>query len=316
MKTIQSIVDDLQTRGFSTVPGFLSGEDVGDELRTFLASAPKFADGVINDIPGEMMSGVRKRIESLVPAVANLMQLSISRNVFQYCAIRIQQSSGEPVLRKPFSLHRDPKIAPGGALNWHLDHFSYYLHGDHKNWLICYMPVVKPSVQLTNLAIIPSDVLEAGDPDLAEQIRGRGAMRFRRVDPDTLEWFAMRFSGAPIAVGDWFAIDDFDDATMGWKIKIDLEQRKVVPMLAEDDLLIMRADVIHRTNDAGCNRISIRCDAIPLHARRFDTLPGLLRLSTSLCFAGEKRRYNLRSWVRSEWKKRLRRGNWYGPWWS
>jgi hypothetical protein len=306
--TTQATARELQTRGFSVVPEFLATEDVSKSLLAFLAGAPKFADGVINGIANEQMSSIRRKIEGFLPDIANALGLSICKDRFNYCAIRIQQAHGAPILRKPFDLHRDPKVAPGGVLNWHLDHFSYYLYGDHRNWLICYMPVMKPSPDLTNLAIIPSDVLESRDPELSRRVRGRGAMRFRRVEPDTVEWFEMRFPKEPIAVGDWFAIDDFDDSTMGWKINLDLEECKVVPKLNVHDLLIMRADVIHRTNDAGTDRISIRCDGMPSHAREIDTTAGLIKLTASLPFLGKKRRYNLRNWVKTEWKKRLRRG--------
>jgi len=179
------------------------------------------------------------------------------------------------------------------------------VHVDHKNWLICYMPVVKPSKELTNLAIIPTHVVKALDPALQRSIEGRGAMRFRCVEADTIDWFKMRFPGQELNVGDWFAIDDYDDSTMGWKIDIDLEKEKVVPDLATHDLLIMRADVIHRTNDAGSDRISIRCDAVPFHAPKLDTWLGLLGLTLRFPFLGEKRRYNLSNWLRKEWAKRL-----------
>lgn len=306
-KTTQATARELLTHGFSVVPGFLSTEDVTENLLAFLAEAPKFADGVINGIANEQMSGIRRKIEAFLPDIADTLGLSICKDRFNYCAIRIQQAHGEPTLRKPFDPHRDPKVAPGGVLNWHLDHFSYYLYNDHRNWLICYMPVMKPSADLANLAIVPSDVLEAKDPELSRRTQGRGAMRFRRVEPDTIEWFEMRFPRESIAVGDWFAIDDFDDSTMGWKINVDLEECKVVPKLNVHDLLIMRADVIHRTNDAGTDRISIRCDGMPSHAREIDTTTGLIKLTASLPFVGKKRRYNLRNWVRSEWQKRLRR---------
>ena len=304
-KTKQTIAQEIDTHGFSIVPGFLEDEDIGEDLLGFLNAAPKFADGVINGIPDGKMSGIRQKIKALIPDVASMAGLSICSDRFKYCAIRIQEAHGPAVVRRPFDMHRDPKVAPGGALNWHLDHFSYYLYGDHRNWLICYMPVIKPSSDLANLAIIPADVLKARDPELFRRVRGRGAMRFRCVELDTMEWFAMRFPGQGIETGDWFAIDDFDDSTMGWKIGIDLEHNKVVPRLEVHDLLIMRADVIHRTNDAGSNRISIRCDGIPLHARKVENLSGLIKLTAGLPFAGKKRQYNLRNWVRSEWKKRL-----------
>jgi hypothetical protein len=170
--------------------------------------------------------------------------------------------------------------------------------------LICYMPVVKPSKELANLAIIPRDILEALDPQLHTRIRGRGAMRFRCVEADTIGWFELRFPAERLQVGDWFAIDDYDDATMGWKIGFDLEQHKVVPELHEGDLLIMRADVIHRTNDAGTDRISIRCDALPLHAAKLNTRLGMLKLTLRYPFMGAKRRYNLKKWLARAWTTR------------
>jgi hypothetical protein len=116
----------------------------------------------------------------------------------------------------------------------------------------------------------------------------------------------MRFPGQSIKVGDWFAIDDFDDSSPGFKLNIDLEAHKVVPELEVGDLLIMRADVIHRTHDAGSDRISVRCDAIPLNAARLDTWRGLIWLSVQYPFMGAKRRYNIAKWLRHEWPNRLR----------
>lgn len=302
----RTVASELAARGYCVVPGFLREEDVSEELLSYLAGAQKFSDGVISQIPAAIMAGIQKKIEAFIPEIAALLGLSIHGERYGYCAIRINEANGPAMLKQPFDVHRDPKIAPGGVLNWHLDHFSYYLYRDHRNWLICYMPVVKPSRQLANLAIIPSDVLEERDPKLAQAVRGRGAMRFRCVEIDTMSWFKMRFPDQKIQVGDWFAIDDLDDSTMGWKIDADLEECKVVPELETKDLLIMRADVIHRTNDAGSDRISVRCDAIPREAPDLETLPGLLRLTAGMLFTGAKRRYNLRNWVRRSWRKRLR----------
>ena len=178
----RAIAEELATQGYSVVRGFLSGTDISPALIAHLESAAKFADGVINDIPGPEMTNIKEKIRTLIPDVARELGLAISLDHYGYCAIRIQHSAGPTALRKPFNVHQDPKVAPGGVLNWHLDHFSYYLHRDHTNWLICYIPVVKPSRKLANLAIIPRNVVEALDPKLHACIRGRGAMRFRCVN--------------------------------------------------------------------------------------------------------------------------------------
>ncbi|KAA8921330.1 hypothetical protein CEK64_02625 [Xanthomonas sontii] len=301
------IAEALQQHGYAVVRGFLGDGDIPDSLLRFLEGAEKFHDGVIGDLPAADMQRIQARIAATVPAVAAAMGLAIAVDRFGYCAIRIRESHAAPSLRLPFDQHRDPKTAPGGALNWHLDHFSYFLHGDHRNYLICYMPVRKPDADLANVAIVADDVVARLDPQLHQRIQGRGALRFRCVEADTLDWFRLRFPGESLAIGDWYAIEDLYDASPGWKIGFDLEAHKVVPHLAVGDLLIMRADVIHRTHDAGCDRISVRCDALPAQAPRLDTLRGLLGITLRYPFMSRKRRYNIRLWLRQQWRKRLGR---------
>ena len=297
---------DLKRQGFQVVKNFLNPSDVSPEFIEFLKTANKFVDGVISDIPSQYMTQIQKRISEFVPQIASDLNLSVSNTNFGYSAIRVNESKSEPVLRKPFNLHQDPKISPGGVLNWHLDHFSYYLHGDHTNWLICYMPILKPHKKLTNLAIVPRDVVELQDPNLHQKITGRGAMRFRCVEVDTFEWFQARFPELAIQVGDWFAIDDYDDSSMGFKLQMDLEAHKVVPELEPFDLLIMQADVIHRTNDAESDRISVRCDTIPVKSAFLGTWIGLIFLTLQYPLMGSKRKYNLKKWIAREWRLRLR----------
>jgi len=304
--SINIFINDLKKNGYLIIKKYSVSDNDGADLFNFLVSAPKFYDGVITSIPKPYMAAIHQRIKTIIPDLAKALDLKLALNQFGYCAIRIDQSTSAPILRKPFNFHQDPKVAPGGVLNWHLDHYSYYLYQDHTNWLICYLPTYKPYKYLANLAIVPTDVVKQHDPYLHQQIEGRGAMRFRCAEADTMEWFEGRFPGQPIKIGDWFAIDDYDDASPGFKLNIDLEAHKVVPELEVGDLLIMRADVIHRTNDAGSDRISVRCDAIPLNAPRLDTWRGLVWLSLQYPFMGAKRKYNVGKWLRDEWAQRLR----------
>jgi hypothetical protein len=165
---------------------------------------------------------------------------------------------------------------------------------------------LKPHKKLANLAIVPRDVVELQDPNLHQKITGRGAMRFRCVEVDTFEWFQARFPEFAIQVGDWFAIDDYDDSSMGFKLQMDLEAHKVVPELEPFDLLIMQADLIHRTNDAESDRISVRCDTIPVKSAYLGTWIGLIFLTSQYPFMGSKRKYNLKKWIAREWRLRLR----------
>jgi hypothetical protein len=290
---------ELSTHGFAIIPNFVTSSDVSADFIDWLSTAKKFNDGVVTDIPDEFMVDIKQKIQANLPQIAEKIGASINTARNSYCAIRLKKVENEgATLRQPFDIHRDPKTSEGGVLNWHLDHFSYYLYQDHTNWLICYIPVLKSDPELANLAVIPNQVLAALDPYTFEKTQGRGAMRFRCVESDTIEWFKLRFAGEKLDIGDWFAIDDFDDSTMGWKLSIDLEKHKVVPQLSPFDLLVMKADVIHKTNDAKINRISIRCDAIPKRAINLDSWLGILKIISSLPFVSRKHRYNLLSWLK------------------
>jgi hypothetical protein len=106
-------------------------------------------------------------------------------------------------------------------------------------------------------------------------------------------------------VGQWYAIDDYYPSP-GWRLSIDLEKAKIVPQLHEGDLLIMRADVIHRTENAKTDRISIRCDAIPLNSMRFNPWVRLILMILMLPFDYPKVRYNKKIWLRVEITNRLK----------
>lgn len=305
-EVMSKVVEDLNICGYAVVGNFISPSDISKDFIYFLGDAEKFRDGVIKHIQADFMAKIKRKVECFIPDVAENLGLLIDRKNYEYCAIRIERAIGEPVLRTPFNKHSDPKVAPGGVLNWHLDHFSYYLHEDHKNWLICYLPVVKSSSKFANVAIAPDNVVKERDPDTHRRLVGRGAIRLRKVEWDTLDWFKNRFPGEQLQVDDWYAIDDYDNSTMGWKIKFDPEECKVIPELNVGDLLVMRADVLHRTSDAVIDRISVRCDAVPLNAARTKSFFGLLNLSLLYFFMGKKRKYALRGWLLWEWKRRLR----------
>ena len=305
MYDTSEVTDALRTKGWFVLRNFIKTSSIDSNLIDFLYQSPIFKDGVIKDIPSFLMKNIRDRVESIVPNLASIMGLNIDKNNFEYCAIKIDESKDKPILKTPFNIHSDPKVAPGGVLNWHLDHFSFYLHKDHINWLICYLPIVKMRSDYANVAIVSDDVIKKLDPESHSLLTGRGAIRFRKVETDTVEWFKLRFSNDTVNIGDWYAIDDYDDTSMGWKLKFDPEEHKVIPELCVGDLLIMRADVMHRTSDSRISRVSVRCDAIPKNAYRKRTLIGLILLTLHYPFIGSKRAYALKSWLLWEWRKRL-----------
>jgi len=155
-------------------------------------------------------------------------------------------------------------VGPGegaGPLPWHLDHFTYYANQNHKDHIICYMPVIKANAKDSNLCVVPYSKLTAEE---RERTRDRGAMHFVKICEGNAA--AIRAGGLKVSeaeYGKWCAVDDFEDESAGFIMQSDIEQIKETPELEPWDLLLVRADVVHRTADDNSRRISLRFDLGP-----------------------------------------------------
>lgn len=292
------IKKNLNKKGFFIVKNFLSSSDLDKKFTNYLYKKEKFVDGVIHGLNTKFYININKKIKKISQGLNN-KDLNISSNKFCYASIRIKKTTNPKVkLIKPFNTYKDPKVSPGGVLNWHIDHFTYYFHNDHKNYLICYMPILKSDPKYSNVAIVPYDVLKKEDINTFKKIKDRGAVRFRKVEKDTKPWFDLRFNQLT-KINDWYALDDYEDNTQGWKMKIDLEKKKIVPKLNLNDLLIMKADVIHKTNDAKIDRIAIRCDILPKNSFYEQSFMGFFIICLKYFFQTKKAQYNLKRYIRN-----------------
>lgn len=294
--SFELIKKNLNKKGFFIIKNFLSSSDLDKKFINYLNKKEKFVDGVIHGLDTKFYINIDKKIRKISRALSS-KDLNISDNKFSYASIRIKKTiNPKTKLIKPFNIYKDPKVSPGGVLNWHIDHFTYYFHNDHKNYLICYMPILKSDPKYSNVAIIPYDVLKKEDINTFKKIKDRGAVRFRKVEKDTKPWFDLRFN-QPTKINDWYALDDHADNTQGWKMKIDLEKKKIVPKLNLNDLLIMKADVIHKTNDAKIDRIAIRCDILPKNSFYEQSLMGFFYICLKYFFKTKKTQYNLKRYI-------------------
>ena len=284
--------------GFFVVRSFLDINSIEQDDVRELQINDRNHSGAIQQIPVNLRKFLTSLFRPLLTNFRKNLNLHLSSE-FAFCAIRVSKTDENRQLNIPFNYHTDPVVDNSGALNWHLDHYSYYLHKDYRNYLICYIPIVKSDPKLSNVAIVPKSVLRRKDPLSAKRISKRGACRFRQVEEDTIEWFNQRFPTETVQIGDWFAIDDFKDDSPGWKCEIDFEKDKTVPCLNAGDLLIMTADLIHKTNDAAIDRISIRCDLQPASLLRRVHVFWQVFLRLRLLFGSRKAAYNLKkiSWL-------------------
>lgn len=125
--------------------------------------------------------------------------------------------------------------------NWHQDHESFYIWQHHYDSINFYMPLIKPEKNQTGLSIVPMDRLAAAIPDSIDYIVGQGAKTFKASDATTK------------------VIDDVTGSETCWNF--DINDLAVHPTLSAGDLLMLRGDIIHKTQDLNTNRlaISFRC---------------------------------------------------------
>jgi hypothetical protein len=128
-------------------------------------------------------------------------------------------------------------ISLGTDLGWHQDHESYYEFGEHYHYLNFYIPFKKPVPEKSNLSIVPLDALERRSASAFRKRKGKGAC------------VAKPFLGMTIMQNHdrgGFSILPFNFDEIG-----------ISPELGAGDLLLIRGDVFHKTQDTETDRIAI-----------------------------------------------------------
>ena len=147
-------------------------------------------------------------------------------------------------------------IGAGIDLAWHQDHESYFTYQQHTNYLNYYIPILKPDTTRTNLCVIPWLRLKTALP--AEQyarLVGGGARRFVPTQATTVV---------------------YDDETgEEHLLPVNIELLKDTPQLEEGDLLLLRGDMIHRTQDTETERVAASfrrtCASAPISRLRLQS---------------------------------------------
>jgi hypothetical protein len=208
---------DLGTRGFVHVPAFLSEPELQMLHQDYCLPIPGVAVNQNYDV-------VPVREEMVARFESRLDE--ISDKVRNAAGIDADVTSGALY----FATTR------GIAFPWHQDHESYYFYQDHKHYLNFYIPIVKPDVAQSNLCVIPFDDL-LSRCSAANRLVGAGASIF-----------------APTGRATVIFDDESERQSM---LPIDIESVAVTPQLRAGDLLLLRGDMIHRTQDTNTERVSI-----------------------------------------------------------
>jgi hypothetical protein len=117
--------------------------------------------------------------------------------------------------------------------DFHQDHESFYFSGDHFHHLNFYLVVEKDDINHSNLDIVPMDKLSKADKKFADLALG---------------------SGATIISDQHYYLQS---KNLSYKFDFDINSVIETPKLDVGDLLILRGDVIHRTQDQQVNRVAL-----------------------------------------------------------
>jgi hypothetical protein len=211
---------DLESKGYVVIPAFLSSEEL-EILR--------------NDISDQDAQGTPKNQNYRLGAIS---QATLDRFAPKFNEV----STG---VRSQTSIQAD--LLVGGAyfstegnqsFGWHQDHESYYLTQNHYHYLNLYMPIIKPDLSKSNLCIIPFDRLKVKSPALYQKIVKNGAARYQVEKNKTT--ICNDNEGGKLGILD-YSIEDIVET----------------PYLNAGDLLLIRGDVIHRTQDAETLRTAL-----------------------------------------------------------
>jgi hypothetical protein len=112
-------------------------------------------------------------------------------------------------------------------------HQDYESLGGHSHYLNFWIVLEKDDVENSNLTVVPFDALRLANLLVFEILRGSGSTR----------------------IADNLMIKD--DSGGRYKLDFDLNDIAITPKMRSGDLLLLRGDIVHKTQNQNANRIAI-----------------------------------------------------------
>lgn len=211
----------LQSRGFLLLPSFFSHTDLQALIAGFESTSTRSKPG--DDVKFASRKTLAILSDKLAPVTARIERETDIRVDLKICGVYFDTLD---IARW--------KTPP----SFHQDHDGYYLFQNVAHYLNFYIPIIKPDPEKSNLSLVPFDLLQARDPRTFARLMGRGASRLR-----------------PLKSGQTQVLDD----ALGdrWLMNCPVQEIAITPTLHAGDLLIMRGDLIHKTQDSDSRRVAI-----------------------------------------------------------
>ncbi len=209
---------DLETKGYLVVKNAFDSEEISELINEFSKSKALGNDNY--NIPYLCASSVEKYRRKFSEQIIPWIkeQTNLKADYFEQAGFFATSN--------------------GVNFDWHIDPESFYISQDHYHYLNFYLPIKKPIVEKSNLSLIPADVLSRLIPDIYNKVvNGRGALRL------------LPGNGKSVVV------DDNDGRV--YECNFAVKDLIVTPQLGVGDLLVMRGDLFHKTQDKDTDRVNV-----------------------------------------------------------
>lgn len=232
-----TVWDQLHHRGFQVVRGFLQPAQVEALVQDFQQGQPpeRYPFG-FKPVGRRALQAVASTIEAALEQIRAQTDLQTDSVNF----LTLSHYVASWLAERPSTLHQDFDL-------------DFRLTGDHRHYLNFWMPIVKPCAEQTNVAVLPMDSLQARSPEAYQRVLGGGGQRWVPHD------------GRTAAYGDRGAILEGETPLPLFWLDFDLEELLETPHLEAGDLLLLRGDVIHRTQDQATRRVAASIRATASH---------------------------------------------------
>lgn len=214
-------LEDLDSAGYAVVRSFLSDAEIARfEADYAAAGTRRDTTYEVRQVSADARSAIDDKLATMARAVARAS------------SVRVDIVSSGVFGSAYFSTDGD------AGTGWHQDTVSYFAYQNHHDYLNFYTPIIKPVREKSNLCVIPFDAFAARSPELSSRLRGRGATRFVVKDGVT-------------------TVHDNNAGGTHGVLPYALDELAVTPQLDRGDLLLLRGDVIHRTEDKDTARVAL-----------------------------------------------------------
>jgi hypothetical protein len=221
--------EELETKGFVVVPGFLGQELIEVLLRDFeTGAAPETFPFGFKPVGRRALAAVTPHLDPVLAQIRAGTSLVIDTVNF----LTLSHYVTTRLAKRTSFLHQDFDL-------------DYRLSGDHVNYLNFWIPLRKPDPQRSNLSLVPFDVLRERSPEGFERVRGGGGLR----------WVPNH--GRTSVHGSHGAVLEGGESPPLFWLDFDAEELAVTPFTQVGDLVLMRGDLPHRTQDQETERVAV-----------------------------------------------------------